>query len=195
MPEMDPSGSLLRLIDKIQVAQFEGMIGSARKVNGSATADIRSTAAIHVVEQLTEPLIFSLRNSFTQRLAEYATVADQLQIRAVHHLKDVVRATEMSEERRRLLEKIRQPLHLALQQASRQYGFGGFSTNYEGAGDFFGRRVDGAVAVGPVDFFKLAVAIDGNELILMPASFAAGHDRVDLREDDRPDSGQQSSPF
>jgi hypothetical protein len=66
---------------------------------------------------------------------------------------------------------------------------GGFGADDEGAADRSMAIADGTVPVGPVDIFELSVADDGDELILVPACVAFGHDGLDLRSDDWPNLG------
>ena len=67
--------------------------------------------------------------------------------------------------------------------------FGRLGANDQHAAHAVRRRrvVDGPIAIGPVDLFELAVAGDGDEMVLSPGRPASRHDLLDLRPDDGPD--------
>ena len=106
----------------------------------------------------------------------------------VGELEDVAGAVEDGEERRSLIEQIGEPLCLLLEELPGPDGFGGFGADDKDAADV-GTAADRTVAVGPVDVLEFAVAIDGDELVLVPAGFAAGEDRFDLGADNGPNLG------
>ncbi len=106
----------------------------------------------------------------------------------VCEFEDVAGTVEDSEEGRSLIEQIGEPLCLLLEELAGHDSFCGFSADDEDSADVL-TAADRTVAVGPVDVLEFAVAIDGDELVLVPAGFAAGEDRFDLGADDRPDLG------
>src|SRR5579871_5437080 len=97
------------------------------------------------------------------------------------------RAAHRSEESWSLLKEISEALGFEFQLAFCYHALGCLIADDERGPDIAGRVTDGAVTVGPIDVFELSVAIDGDELILVPGGFAFGHDGLDLRADDVPD--------
>src|SRR6202012_1241761 len=88
-----------------------------------------------------------------------------------------------------LVEEVGETLALLLQLVGGQDGLRGFSADDESAADGSGCVAYWTVAIRPVDVFEFSVAIDGDELILVPGGFARAHDRLDLGTDYEPDFG------
>ena len=121
-------------------------------------------------------------------LPTMSRASNQVLIVRVGELEDVAGAVEDGEEGRSLIEQIGEPLCLLLEELSGHDGFGGFGADDKDSADV-ATAADRTVAVGPVDVFEFAVAIDGDELVFVPAGLTAGHDRFDLRADDGPNLG------
>ena len=165
------------------------MIRGAGQLDRGAAADVGLTGLVNPLQQFEKILLLSLGHSFKNRFSQNASMPDQLLIGAVNHLEDELGSVQHGKKCRRLLEEICKPLHLALLLPPREDGICGFCANHQGATNFTARLVDRAIPVGPVDILDPAVSMDGHELVLVPARFASGHNRVNLRKDDRPDLG------
>src|SRR6185312_7038019 len=176
-----------RLVDEVEITEFELLRTAARQLHRCAAADEGLAGLVDAVEQVAEALFLRFGQGLAQRLADDDAMPDEVLVGRVGHFADVLGPAEHGEKSGRLLEEIGEPFPLSVQLLTGGDAVGGFGAHDQSAADRTAGVADGAVAVGPVDVFELAVAEDGDELVLMPTGLAMGHNGFDLRPDDGPD--------
>src|SRR4029077_8174900 len=137
--------------------------------------------------------IRQLRQRLSYRLADDVTMTDQLAIRRVRELEDMLWPTEYAHEPRRLSKKLSQTgafvskLKISLSKLFCQNVLSGHVVaDHKHAADLV-LDVDGAIPIGPPYVLTPAVTRHWHKLIDVPCGAFAGHNEFNLGPNDVPD--------
>jgi hypothetical protein len=175
-------------VSKIEIGIVDAQDASATQLPDQARTDIDHAMGPLQGPHLAGAPVAHDRGSFARRLDLGVTDAPGAELSAQHFGRgqhDLARVRQAAQPiaERQLKGELPFGPHL----------LGRLHAQHDHAADMVGGGavIDGAEAVGPVDFFALAEARHHHEVIFLPGRPAARHHPLDLRPHDRPSLGPQ----